>query len=175
MPNDLDDFTEQLVHNQPRIFAYIVTLMPNRDDAEDVYQGTCLTLWKQWKEYSRPDNFFAWACGIAHNQVRNRLRTTRRNPIQLSDDVLQQVAETRVKADGLLESRSRYLGPCLAKLSDEQRRLVERCYLGDEMIRTIADEMQISAAALTMRLQRIRKILFECVELGGRSREGGEK
>ena len=62
--NDRDDFAEQLVRNQHRIFAYVATLVSNRDDAEDVFQNTCLILWKKWEYYSRPHNFFGWACGI---------------------------------------------------------------------------------------------------------------
>jgi RNA polymerase sigma-70 factor, ECF subfamily len=69
--------------------------------------------------------------------------------------------------------RSYFLGPCLARLSDEQRQLIERSYLGDESISSIADDMRISPAALTMRLQRIRRILFECIDLASKS-QGGE-
>ena len=38
-------FVEQMVHNQHRLFGYVVTLVPNRDDAEEVFQEACLTLW----------------------------------------------------------------------------------------------------------------------------------
>ena len=170
--DDQDDFAEQLVRNQHRIFAYVVTLVSNRDDAEDVFQNTCLILWKKWEEYRRPHSFFGWACGVAHNEVRNKLRTSRRGQLQLSEDVFAQIAEVRKNADELLEMRSHFLAPCLAKLSDEQRGLIERCYLGDEPIKAIADEMNISPAALTMRLQRIRRILFDCVELASKNQGG---
>ena len=171
--DDQDVFAEQLTHNQHRIFAYIVTLVANRDDAEDIFQDTCLVLWKKWKEYDPRRSFFGWACGVAHNKVRNKLRTGKRARMQLSEDVLAQIAEVRANADELLEMRSYFLAPCLAQLSDEQRRLIERCYLGDESISTIADDMLISPAALTMRLQRIRRILFECIEIAGKN-QGGE-
>jgi RNA polymerase sigma-70 factor (ECF subfamily) len=171
--DDFDAFSEQVVQNQHRVFAYIVTLVPNRTDAEDIYQDTCLTLWKKWEEYRRPDNFFAWACGIAHNHVRNARRTSQPASVQLSDDALMQVAETRAKADDLMEIRSHFLALCMAKLTESQRQLMERCYLGDESIKEIAESMHISPAALTMRLQRIRRILFECIELASQGQGGG--
>ena len=160
-----DDFAEQLVRNQHRVFAYIVTLLANRDDAEDAFQSTCLILWKKWEEFDPGRDFFGWACGVAHNEVRNMLRRKRRGRLQFSDDLLAQLAETRLKADKFLETRSQFLSLCLEKLTEAQRRLVEDCYLGDRPIKAIAEEMGISQAALTMRLQRIRKILFECLDL----------
>ena len=78
------------------------------------------------------------------------------------------VAETRLKADKFLEMRGQFLSHCLEKLADGQRLLVEQCYLGDKQIKTLAEEMGISPAALTMRLQRIRKTLFECIDLASK-------
>jgi RNA polymerase sigma-70 factor, ECF subfamily len=169
---DRDNFAEQVVRNQHRVFAYIVTLLANRDDAEDVFQSTCLILWKKWEDYDPQRDFFAWACGVAHNEVRNMLRRSDRRRMHLSDDVLSQVAETRLKADALLEDRGQFLAMCIEKLSELQRQLVEDCYLGDRPIKAIAEEMGISPAAVTMRLQRIRKILFECVDSAVKSERG---
>ncbi len=169
---DRDEFAEQIVRNQRRIFAYIVTLLANRDDAEDAFQNTCLVLWRKWEEFDPGRDFFSWACGVAHNEVRNMLRRNRPNRLQLSEDLLAQISEARLKADKFLELRSQFLALCLEKLSAGQRRLVELCYLGDRPIKAIAEEMGISPAALTMRLQRIRKILFECMELAAKDEPG---
>ena len=172
---DRDDFAERIVRNQRRVFAYIVTLLANRDDAEDVFQNTCLILWKKWDEFDPSRDFFGWACGIAHNEVRNLLRRKRPARLQLSEDVMARIAETRLKADKFLEIRGQFLALCLERLADAQRRLVEQCYLGDKPIKALAEEMSISPAALTMRLQRIRKILFECMELAVKDEPRDEK
>lgn len=169
---DRDEFAEQLVRHQHRVFAYIVTLLANRDDAEDAFQSTCLILWKKWAEYDPHRDFFSWACGVAHNEVRNQLRRNRPGRLQLSEDLMARIAETRLRADKFLETRSQFLTRCLEKLSELQQRLVEVCYLGDRPIKAIAEEMGITPAALTMRLQRIRKILFECVDLELRNERG---
>ncbi len=168
---DRDDFAELLVRNQHRVFAYIVTLLANRDDAEDAFQSTCLILWKKWDEFDPRRDFFGWACGVAHNEVRNMLRRRQPGQLQFSDDLLAQIADTRLKADRFLEARNQFLALCLEKLSQAQRRLVEDCYGGDRPIKAIAEEMGISPAALTMRLQRIRKILFECLDLAQKGEE----
>jgi RNA polymerase sigma-70 factor (ECF subfamily) len=130
-----------------------------------------LILWKKWEEYDPNRNFFSWACGVAHNEVRNMLRRNRRGGARLSDDVLEQIANVRPQADNLFEQRSRFLAKCLEKLVDMQRTLIERCYLGNESIKAIAAQLGISPAALTMRLQRIRKTLFQCVDSAVRVEE----
>ncbi len=169
---DRDAFAELIVRNERRVFAYVVTLLTDRDEAEDVFQETCLTLWRKWEEFDPDRDFFSWACGVAHNKVRNVLRRRRPGRLQLSDDVLGQISDTRLKADQLLELRSRFLVLCLEKLADEQRHLLELCYLGDRPIKAIAEEMGISPAALTMRLQRIRKTVFECMEQAAKDETG---
>lgn len=169
-----DEFTELFVCNQHRIYAFIVTMAQNRDEAEEIFQNTSLVLWKKWNECGPPDNFFGWSCGVARNLFRNLLRTNRSSRLRLSEDVALLVAESREKTDELLEIRSQFLALCLTKLPDEQRQLIERYYLQGESIKDIAEEMGISAAALTMRLQRIRKTLFECIDVSAKD-QGGAK
>jgi len=42
-----DAFVTALVENQRGIYAFIATLLPQPSDVEDVYQQTCLALWKK--------------------------------------------------------------------------------------------------------------------------------
>jgi DNA-directed RNA polymerase specialized sigma24 family protein len=56
------------------------------------------------------------------------------------------------------------LDRCLEKLAAPQRDLLRQCYEGGRQIKEIAPEMAISAAALTMRLQRIRLAVVKCVD-----------
>ena len=81
-----------MVRNQQRVFAYIVSLVPNRADAEELFQQTCLTLWEHWERYDMSLDFVPWACGIAHNHVRNFLRKRQNSQTQLDADVLEMLA-----------------------------------------------------------------------------------
>lgn len=163
MDSRQQQFTTIFFQSQHRVFGYVVTLVPNRADAEEVFQQVCLILWEKWDEYDPDREFVPWACGIAWNIVQNFRR--KRKPIdQLFDDeLLTQVAETYTRHEVLLEARRRALPDCLAKLPAEQRDLVERCYLSGEPIVAAAKQLGLSAAAVTMRLRRIRKLLFDCL------------
>ena len=40
------EFVRLLLRHERRIYAFIRSLLPNRDDAEDVLQETSIVLWK---------------------------------------------------------------------------------------------------------------------------------
>ena len=87
-----DEFAECLFRNQHRVFGYILALVPNRDDADEVFQQTCLTLWKNWERFDRSREFFPWACGFAHNQIRRYYRSNVGSRVQLDSRLPSQPA-----------------------------------------------------------------------------------
>src|SRR5947199_6801108 len=99
-------FVERFVRSQDRLYAYVATLLPNRADAEEVFQQTSLVLWRKWQQFDATREFLPWACGIAHHEVRNFLRKHKdRGRVFLSDDVLEQVAQSRLKLHDVLAAR----------------------------------------------------------------------
>src|SRR5260370_21160240 len=99
---------ERFVRSQDRIYASLATLLPNRADAEEVFQQTSLILWRKWQQFDPGRDFVRWACGIAHHEVSNFLRKRAdRGRVYLSEDVLAELAEVRLEAhDGLAGRRS---------------------------------------------------------------------
>jgi RNA polymerase sigma-70 factor (ECF subfamily) len=83
--------------------------------------------------------------------------------LHFDDDLLETLADTRMSLESTLDARAEALTDCLGKLREPQRQLVEKCYTGTRTIKTIAEEMKLAPQALTMRLQRIRKILLDCI------------
>jgi RNA polymerase sigma-70 factor (ECF subfamily) len=156
-------FVTGLVSSQRRIYAYIAALLPAPGDVEDVYQQTCLALWRKREQFDPARAFFPWACGFARNEVFKFVKASRAFRVHLSEKVLETLAAEQ-DAETLADARRRALDGCLAKLEARQRSLLERCYQGLETIKTVAGEMGISPAALTMRLQRIRLAVVKCVE-----------
>jgi RNA polymerase sigma-70 factor (ECF subfamily) len=159
-----DQFVERFVRSQDRIYAYVATLLPNRTDAEEAFQQTSLVLWKKWQQYDPGRDFVAWACGIAHNEVRNFLRKRKdTGRVHLSEDVLAEVAQTRLELSDVLEARRQALQHCLDRLESGNRDLLERCYAGKDSIKTIAEELGQRPNVVYMILKRLRRALLECV------------
>jgi RNA polymerase sigma-70 factor, ECF subfamily len=156
-------FAELFVTHQAQVYGYITTLLPNRHDAEDVFQQTSLILWKKWEQFEPARSFLHWACGIAHNEVRNFLRGRACDRVVFSEKLIADLADMRLQSQTILEPRRRALVGCMKKLDFMCRQLLERCYAGKESMQTIARQFQTTPNALYLRLRRIRRDLQLCI------------
>jgi DNA-directed RNA polymerase specialized sigma24 family protein len=73
-----DEFLRLFSCHSQRIYEFILTLVMRRADAEEIFQDTCLILWKKFDSYDPAGNFHAWACRIAYLDVLQLRRTNRR-------------------------------------------------------------------------------------------------
>ena len=128
-------------------------------------------LWRKWEEFDPGRDFFSWACGVRHNEVRNLLRRATPggcNSPKAAWPHLRYPAEGRQ----IPGNRSRFLARCLESSPTSSAAWSSCAISGDRPIKAIAEEMGISPAALTMRLQRIRKTVFECMEQAAKDETG---
>ncbi len=165
-------FLRLFLQNQRRIYAYVLTLLPRRAEAEDVFQEASLVLWDKFDERQPPDDFAAWACRIAYFKVLDHFKKARRCPVRFSEALLERVGETAaLRADALrLDERSVALESCLAKLSPRDRDLLTRRYATGATTESTARDVGRSVAAVYKALAKIRQALLECV---GRTLAGG--
>jgi RNA polymerase sigma-70 factor (ECF subfamily) len=130
-------FTTQFMRFQNRIFAFIVTLLPDRNEAEETSQETGLLLWENCGKFDTGREFVPCAYACAFNVVRSLRRKKGRSPTALSVGVLEAVAETRHKADELLKIQRQAPSVCLGNLPNGQRDLIERCHLGKRNLKGV--------------------------------------
>lgn len=157
-------FAERLVGNQQRVYRYIVSLVPHRADAEELFQQTCLTLWECWERYDPALDFFPWACGIAHHHVLNFRRKRQNAQVQLQVDVLEMLAKRSRELREREDDRLAALQDCLDQLTERNRRVIEG-YYGGGTVQQIADQQSASPNAIYKLLDRVRKALHDCVSL----------
>lgn len=159
----IDRFVECLTEEQRNLYAYIVTLLPRVQDADDVLQETNRVLWTKRDDFRSGTNFGAWARSIAHYQVLAHLKRQRRNSRCLSLDLVEQLAEEAAESR---QSSGRILNAlvdCMGKLSEANRNLIDLRY--DEMLLApqIAEKTGRSAVAVRQALFVIRKDLTNCI------------
>jgi RNA polymerase sigma-70 factor (ECF subfamily) len=159
-------FAEYFVLHQARVYGYIVTMLPNRHDAEDVFSNTSLILWEKWDQFDARRDFAAWACGIARNEVHNFLRTRAHDHVSLSEKMLDELADVRLQSQPLLNRRRLKLADCMKKLDFICREMLERSYAAGASIKAIAKQFRLTPNALSLRLRRLRREMLECVERG---------
>jgi RNA polymerase sigma-70 factor, ECF subfamily len=151
------------MHNQS-LHRYIFALLPDSDQAQDVYQDVVMILWEKFADYRRDEPFLPWAYSFAHFKVLAHRKKNRRQPALLDSDVLEILAEEQVREDERLEAQLRLLPGCLEKLTQNERRLVEMRYDGRFSVAQIAEETGRLADTLYRVLHRARKKLLHCIE-----------
>jgi RNA polymerase sigma-70 factor (ECF subfamily) len=157
-------FAERVVRNQQRVFRYLVTLVPNRADAEELFQQTCLTRWENWERYDTALDFVPWACGIAHNHVRNFHRKRQNSQVLLDADVVELLSERAQEMQRSEDDKLAALRNCLAALTEGNRKLVE-AYYGGRTVQELAALRAATPNAVYKMLHRIRETLHDCILL----------
>jgi len=147
------------------LFAYLVSLLGNSAHAEEVFQDVCVVLWREYETYQLGTNFVKWVSVIAHNQVHRFRRQQRRTGPQLSDEAVDLLANDAVERASFLDARRDALRSCLEKLSASDRQLVRHCYSDSRVnFKGAAEVLGRPANTVYKALQRIRRLLYECIE-----------
>ena len=113
MNSDSDKSSAELVQlmikYQRRIFAYIHTLVPSRNDAEDILQEASLTICEKFKDFEIGTNFYSWACQIAYWKIRAARKKYATSKVIFNQEVLDVIAQTRGQMEEELNSRHQAL------------------------------------------------------------------
>jgi len=163
-----DGFSEAFVClfalNQRRVYSYILTLLPNRADADDVLQETSMVLWRKFEEFDQSSNFTAWACRIAYFEVLRFRRRKKPQELAFSSSVVELLATETASRSDELETRYQALSNCVKKLRPGDQELVALRYREQATIRYIAAEIGRPIEGLYKTYQRIRRSLVDCVD-----------
>jgi RNA polymerase sigma-70 factor (ECF subfamily) len=169
----VDAFVRLLGQNQRRVFLYVMSMVPNWNDAEEIIQETNLVLWREFARFQPGTNFTAWACKVALHQVLAWRKRVKRSRLEFTPEFLEAVAEEATAAADVLEERSQGLARCIERLPADRRQLLKLRYNDGMAIDAIARQLARTEEAVYRALSRIRRALHECVTRtqlqGGRS------
>lgn len=152
-----------ITRHQRQIFSYIYTLVPDRHDAEDLLQETCVVICEKFDEFAPGTDFVAWACQIAWWRIRYARQKFARSKVVFDDDVLAKVAHTALSLREELDERHEALAGCLQKLASRDRELVLTRYEPGGGVAEAAERTGRSLDAAYKALNRLRKLLHDCV------------
>jgi RNA polymerase sigma-70 factor, ECF subfamily len=149
---------------ESQLFAYLLTLLGNRSDAEEVFQETALVLWRSFDDFTPGTNFLLWAKRIAFHRVLTFRKQRQRQGVPNSEEFLNSVERFLGSQSEALDARLRALSECLMKLSEPDRQLVALRYESNRKIKDLATQLGRPANTLYKAFERIRHALFECVD-----------
>jgi RNA polymerase sigma-70 factor (ECF subfamily) len=162
-----EEFVRRFVRCQQDLYAYILSLVPNIADAQDVLQETAIALWAKAEEYRLDEPFMPWAARFAWFQVRKfRMYQARqhRRHVALSDEAVAALAADRVEFDGTAVDRGLTLQQCVERLAEDDRLLLQQRYDLRISIREVAQDRGVEPGQLYKRLGRIRQALLDCIQ-----------
>jgi RNA polymerase sigma-70 factor (ECF subfamily) len=161
------DFMRLFVEHEPRLYAYIHSLVPNRADAENVLQETASVLWEKFSQFQPGTSFLSWASTVARYQVLYFRQQQKRNVLQFSQEFVDAVDEAAISAvsdtDQFNNLRTA-LDACLKELSDADRELFRLRYQPGAKVPAIATSLGRPVTTVYHALDRIRRQLVDCIE-----------
>ena len=167
------DFARLFMTHQDRIYSYVVTLVSNRADADDIFQEVGIVLWQKFEEFEPGSEFAAWACNIAHKKVLNYRKKLARSPLRFGEDFTEAVAAEHLSRGDLWDDRHEAMIGCMGKLRAGDQELLNRCYQPGASSKSIAAELGRPADTVYKKLARLRGKLAACIERA-LSREGSQ-
>src|SRR5882757_9548762 len=145
-PDTRAQFVQLLIDVQPRLFAYISTLLGNVHDASNVLQETNMTLWKKADEFKPGTNFRAWAREIAYFKSLSFARDSKRDKLIVNQALIEQYF---AQTDDLDEDERRIaLRHCVSQLDGRQRQLLRQRYEDGASMKQLAKQRGKSEAAV---------------------------
>lgn len=166
------EFVRLLNAGHRRLLGYLVSLLGNRHDAEDVLQQASVTMWRKFETFvpdggSQPDQvlseFLAWASTVAFYESKNFQRASARSRLRFSDALLQLLSEERVADLSHTDARHEALEKCVGQLDEPGRRLLEAAYLEEGSMAALAQKLGRAPQTLYNKLNIIRRSLADCV------------
>lgn len=160
------EFVRLLTEHDRGILLYILSLVPNWTDAEEIQQETNVKLWQGFAKFRPDSNFGAWARTVAWFEVLSFRERRERQWLSTSQDFLEQVAaeaEADLSADKAAK-RQQALVDCVERLSAFSRELLRLHYTVGWKARDIANKLRSTPDAVYKALQRARLNLRHCMD-----------
>jgi len=83
-----EEFVRLLLIYQKRIYGFILAMVPNYADAEDLFQQVVMIMCRRFGEFEAGTSFLAWALQIARYELNNIRKTQRRRSVQFSSETM---------------------------------------------------------------------------------------
>lgn len=157
------EFVRLLTSHQHRIYAFILTLIPDWSIAEDILQDTSEVMWTKYAKVRPVDNFSAWAMRIAYNKVLNYLSKKDKRSIYFNTELIADIAQRARVVSNQMDNRLTALRYCVRRLSETDRLLIRQRYENNKTIKQIACELGRPIQGMYKRMMRIHERLLRCI------------
>ena len=169
--NNVVEFVEE---NMKTIFAYALSRVSNKDEAEDLASDIILAILNSASKLKNDDALFGYVWAIANNTYKKYLhKRNRHSHIELDENEVENIVSNEDFVDQICKSEQiNELRRELSLLSKEYRECTVAYYIDGLSCKEVSDKLGISLEMVKYYLFKTRKLLKEGI---GMEREFGEK
>jgi RNA polymerase sigma-70 factor (ECF subfamily) len=160
---DHERFARLWTRAQPLVSGYILGLIGDAHQAEDVLQNTAIVCLRKIAAYDESRPFAAWAIGIARLEALASKRSVARSPLSFQSDLVDVITEA---CEGMAEREpdSAALHRCLEQVRGRAWDALKLRYDDDLEPTAIGERLGMAAGAVRVLLTRVRAGLRTCIE-----------
>lgn len=142
-----------------RIFRFLMTILRNPDDAEDVTSTAFIYVWDSRERLQKPELLVSWAYQVAKHRAFDLIRKNKTATSPLEDAL--EVADGRESAETQMDGfySKQFADSLLKNLSEDERVLIHLSFAEGLNSREIGERLDITGIAVRVRLHRTIKKL----------------
>jgi RNA polymerase sigma-70 factor (ECF subfamily) len=154
--------------SQPTIAAFIHSLVPNFQDADDILQNVAVITVEKFEEFDRNRSFSAWSNGIAKNLIVKYYSGRGKKRAILDIEAVKKIAQVFEEESRSIhdqkECLEKALKNCLSRLEGKWKKIVDMHYMDEFSPARIAQQLSMTRTNVFVSLHRLRLSLKKCVE-----------
>ncbi|AQQ08889.1 Sigma-24 [Sedimentisphaera cyanobacteriorum] len=156
-------FAEKLSLEGSKLYNYILMIVPNTADADDIFQEASLIMWQKRDTFKKGTNFLSWGRTIARYCAKNYCRKHYSRSSYLDNDILELIESENAKEDAGSDIKKELLEECVEDVSGSCKNLLSMKYQQRFTLSEIAGILDLSITAVHRRLSKTHDILSRCI------------
>ncbi len=165
MDEDLESlFIKIIEDNSQKILRICQAYAHHREDQKDLYQEVVLNIWKSLPSFRQEAMINTWVYRVCLNVcMQFSIKSKKVNNVHVAIEGISILDESRDLQMNMEDNEKiKQLYECIAKLNDAEKSLV-LLFLEDLSYRAISDITGITENHVAVKLSRIKKKLFNCI------------
>ena len=158
------NFSKLWVKSYPAVGAYVTSLVPDHNCAEEILGRVSVILVEKMDQYDGERSFEAWAIGIARYEILKYRREKARDRLRFSEEILNRIGDQCEKISSEMSSQQWALQKCLEEIAGRAAQALTLRYSEDFRYKAIASRLGMEVGAVRTMLHRTRDALRRCVE-----------
>jgi len=157
-------FSELLSEIQLSLFQFILSLVPHKQDAEDILQKTNLILVQKQEEFDpKKGSFKTWSFNIARYQTMAHRTIRLRSKICFSNELTEVLADEAMDYETPQIQRNA-LNKCYKKLPEHMKKIAELRFKRDLTYKEISACVNRPVSSISATLTRARAHIMSCIQ-----------